>query len=84
MLILSRRPDEALFIGPDIQITVLGIKGQQVRLGITAPKSVVIDRAEVHARKHRAPAAGTPAGGTPAAGIPPAAPAPLNTAPGAA
>jgi carbon storage regulator len=53
MLILARRPTESLQIGPDITITVLGINGSQVRLGITAPRTVVIDRAEVHARKLR-------------------------------
>jgi carbon storage regulator len=53
MLILSRRPNESLHIGDNIVITVLGIKGNQVRLGITAPKTVVIDREEVHQRKQR-------------------------------
>jgi carbon storage regulator len=53
MLILSRRPNESLHIGKDVVITVLGIHGQQVRLGIDAPKTVVIDREEVHARKQR-------------------------------
>jgi len=53
MLILSRRPDESLCIGPDITLTVLGIKGNQVRLGIHAPKNVIVDREEVHARKQR-------------------------------
>jgi carbon storage regulator len=53
MLILSRRPNESLCIGPDIRITVLGIKGNQVRIGIQAPKDVVVDREEVHARKQR-------------------------------
>jgi carbon storage regulator len=57
MLILSRRPDETLCIGADIRITVLGIKGQQVRLGIDAPKHVSVDREEVHARKQREAAA---------------------------
>lgn len=53
MLVLARRPTESLQIGPDITVTVLGIHGNQVRLGITAPRSIVIDRAEVHARKQR-------------------------------
>jgi carbon storage regulator len=53
MLILTRRPDESLHIGDNIVITVLGIKGHQVRIGITAPKDVVIDREEVRARKQR-------------------------------
>jgi carbon storage regulator len=53
MLVLARRPTESLQIGPDITVTVLGIHGNQVRLGITAPRAIVIDRAEVHARKQR-------------------------------
>jgi len=53
MLILTRRPDESLHIGDNIVITVLSIKGHQVRIGITAPKEVVIDREEVRARKQR-------------------------------
>jgi carbon storage regulator len=53
MLVLARRPSESLQIGPDITVTVLGIHGNQVRLGITAPRAVVVDRAEVHARKQR-------------------------------
>jgi carbon storage regulator len=53
MLILARRPTESLQIGPDIIVTVLGIHGNQVRLGITAPRAIVVDRAEVHARKQR-------------------------------
>jgi carbon storage regulator len=53
MLILARRPTESLLIGPDITVTVLAIHGNQVRLGITAPRDVVVDRAEVHARKQR-------------------------------
>jgi carbon storage regulator len=53
MLILARRPTESLQIGPDITITVLAIHGNQVRLGITAPRAIVVDRTEVHARKQR-------------------------------
>jgi carbon storage regulator len=51
MLILSRRPNESLHIGDDVVVTVLCIKGNQVQLGISAPKIVVVDREEVHARK---------------------------------
>jgi carbon storage regulator len=47
MLILSRRPSEELVIGDDVVVKILGINGQQVRLGITAPKTVRIDRREV-------------------------------------
>lgn len=53
MLVLARRPTESLQIGPDITVTVLGIHGNQVRLGITAPRAIVIDRAEIHALKQR-------------------------------
>ena len=53
MLILTRRPEESLHIGNDVVVTVLGIKGNQVRLGIRAPTDIVIDRDEVHLRKQR-------------------------------
>lgn len=53
MLVLARRPTESVQIGPDITVTVLGVHGNQVRLGITAPRAIVIDRAEIHARKQR-------------------------------
>jgi len=51
MLILTRRPNETLCIGDDVRITVLSVNGAQVRLGIEAPRSVVVDRAEIHERK---------------------------------
>ena len=57
MLLLTRRPEESVCIGNDVRITVLGIKGNQVRLGVAAPKHVVVDREEVHARKQREAAA---------------------------
>ncbi len=47
MLVLTRRVDETLHIGDDVQVTVLGVKGNQVRLGIDAPKSVHILREEL-------------------------------------
>ena len=50
MLVLSRRADESLFIGDDIKITVLDIRGGQVRLGITAPDSIKVHREEVYQR----------------------------------
>ena len=46
MLVLSRRVDESLLIDKDIKITVLDIKGGQVRLGITAPQSIKVHRDE--------------------------------------
>ena len=51
MLILSRRPNESLRIGGNVVITVVGFSGNQIRLGITAPSNVIIDREEVHQRK---------------------------------
>jgi len=51
MLILSRRPNESLRIGNNVVITVVGFSGNQIRLGISAPPNVVIDREEVHLRK---------------------------------
>ena len=50
MLVLSRRVDESLLIDKDIKITVLDIKGGQVRIGITAPPSIKIHREEVFNR----------------------------------
>jgi len=50
MLVLSRRVDESLLIDKDIKVTVLDIKGGQVRIGITAPPSVKIHREEVFNR----------------------------------
>jgi carbon storage regulator len=60
MLILSRRLEESLHIGTDIIVTVLGIKGNQVRLGIRAPGDVVVDREEVRLRKQQEPLAASP------------------------
>ena len=51
MLILSRRPNESLRIGNNVVITVVGFSGNQIRLGISAPPNVIIDREEVHLRK---------------------------------
>ena len=48
MLILTRRVGEALKLGEDITVTVLGVRGNQVRIGIDAPKSVAIQREEIH------------------------------------
>jgi carbon storage regulator len=50
ILILTRRVSEALIIGDDVTITVLGIKGHQVRIGINAPKEVPVNREEIWQR----------------------------------
>jgi carbon storage regulator len=50
MLILSRRVGESVIIGEDISITVLRVKGNQVRLGVNAPKSIAVQREEISER----------------------------------
>ena len=50
MLALSRKANESIVIGNDIEVTILEIKGEQVKIGITAPKSVPVYREEVYAQ----------------------------------
>ena len=50
MLILTRRVGEAVMVGDDINVTVLGVKGNQVRLGVNAPKTVSVHREEIYQR----------------------------------
>lgn len=50
MLILTRRIGETLIIGDDVKITVLGVKGNQVRVGVDAPKDVAVHREEIYDR----------------------------------
>ena len=50
MLILTRRVGESLMIGDDVNVTVLGIRGNQVRIGVDAPKDVAVHREEIYDR----------------------------------
>ncbi len=53
MLILTRRVGEAVMIGDDIKISVLGVKGNQIRLGVSAPREVAVHREEIYQRIQR-------------------------------
>ncbi len=55
MLILTRRVGETLMIGDDVNVTVLGVKGNQVRLGINAPRDVAVHREEIYERINQEP-----------------------------
>lgn len=53
MLVLARRISESIVINGDIIITVLGIKGSQIRVGVTAPKNTEVDREEIYLKKQQ-------------------------------
>jgi carbon storage regulator len=72
MLVLCRRISESLYIGEEITVTVLAVKGNQVRFGIAAPRNVTVDREEVWARKN---------GQEPQAPLPAQAPSPTREDP---
>ena len=55
MLVFTRRIGERFMIGDDVNITVLGVKGKQVRLGVDAPKEVSVHREEIYLRIQNAP-----------------------------
>ena len=59
MLVLSRQRDESIMIGDDVEITIVDVRGDKVRLGITAPKSIPVHRREIYDAIQREKAAGT-------------------------
>ena len=59
MLILTRRVGETIMIGDDVAVTVLGVKGNQVRVGVNAPKETSVHREEIYERIKREEQAGT-------------------------
>lgn len=52
MLILTRRIGETLMVGEEVTVTVLGVKGNQIRLGVNAPKDIEVHRSEIYERIH--------------------------------
>lgn len=60
MLILTRRVGETVMIGDEVTVTVLGVKGNQVRLGVNAPRSVAVHRQEIYDQIQKEEAANEP------------------------
>lgn len=83
MLVLSRQRDETIVIGDNIEVTVVDIRGDKVRLGITAPKTITVHRKEVYDAIQKEHLASAPTGAAASAVVappsPPVAAAPVAT-----
>lgn len=55
MLVLSRKIQETIVIGENITVTIVDVRGDRVRIGVEAPREVIVDRGEVHDRKQNEP-----------------------------
>lgn len=87
MLVLSRRPQQSIMIGDSVVVTVLEVKGDQVRLGITAPRDVTVHREEVLvsiARQEAAASCGEPQPAVPVQRVAAAVPPPRRSSTGPA
>lgn len=69
MLILTRRVGETVMIGDSVTVTILGVKGNQVRVGVNAPKEIAVHREEIYERIKREEQAGGGAARRPITGI---------------
>lgn len=53
MLVLSRKPNESVIVAGNIRVTVLGVQGDRIRLGVEAPREITVDRLEIHEARQR-------------------------------
>ena len=70
MLVLTRKSNQSIMIGDDIEVSVLSVMGDKVRIGIQAPQDIPVFRTEIYLEIHRDDAEHRPPSGAPAAGAP--------------
>jgi len=69
MLVLTRKSNQSIMIGDDIEVSVLSVMGEKVRIGIQAPQSIPVFRKEIYLEIHREAAAASTDGGPPTASV---------------